>query len=101
MRDYVATRDLAALDKLANIQKYLRKVFSIDMSRADAKANFDARAKVFTCQNKIMAEYGIEISNTELQAAIRNSHIQPGACCRRSRIFPQEANDDVHVLVNA
>jgi hypothetical protein len=62
--------ELLGLDALHSATAYLRSQFSIAMSREDAKANLDARALLFNCSNRILAQFGQEITYEEVEGAV-------------------------------
>jgi hypothetical protein len=64
------TDDLLGLDVLHNATQHIRAHFRMDMTRADAQANLDARALIFRCQNKILDEYGECVTREEIEGAL-------------------------------
>ena len=57
------------LDVLHNATAHVRHQWKIGMNREAAKSNLDARAILFNCSNRILAEHGLGISREEVEGA--------------------------------
>ena len=62
-------RHLFALDILHGACVQVKKVFDVQMTRDEAKANLEARAILFNCSNAILREHGMPITYEEVEGA--------------------------------